>query len=511
MAQRAWWWVPWIALTMLGCGPEIDDEPIGSLALIPLPVSIAGDAGHLILGEDARIAVQGDALAEAELLAAVLRRSTGYPLEVVSGDPAAGDLALVLDEDLDGLGAEGYELVVDDQGATVRAATAAGVFYGCQTLRQLLPPEVESAGVEDGVTWRLPMVTIEDRPRFAWRGMMLDVARHFFTAEEVIGLIDVAAHYKLNRFHLHLTDDQGWRIEIEAWPDLALVGGATAVGGGEGGYYTKQDYAAIVAYAAARHVTVVPEIDMPGHCNAALASYGELNPDGVPAEPFTGVGVGFSALWLDGPVTMQFVADVLGEVAAITPGPFLHVGGDEAHETPAEDYATFLADVQAIVTGLDKTMVGWDEIGTATLQAPVVAQYWREASFAQAAAAQGAQVIASPAEHAYLDMIYDLDSHVGTMWAGPTDTRDGYEWDPIPEGLGEDDVAGVEAPLWTETVDHIDDVEFLVFPRLLGHAEIGWSPADGREWDEYRTRLGAHGARMESWGLDYYASPLVDW
>jgi hexosaminidase len=495
----------------VGDDDTTDDTPIEALHLIPVPVEVSGDVGYLHLSEASRIAVIGDVLGEAELLAEVLRRSTGFPFEVVSDTPAPGDIVLEIDSTLESLGEQGYRVEVDASHATVRAPAAAGVFYGCQTLRQLMPAAVESPGVVEDVDWSVPMVTVEDWPRFPWRGMMLDVARHFFTPEEVMGLIDVAAHYKIDRFHLHLTDDQGWRIEILSWPDLTGIGGSFEIGGGEGGYYTQAEYAAIVEYAAARHVTVVPEIDMPGHCTAALASYGELNEDGEPAEPMLHGGISDESLWVEGDITFVFLEDVLGELAAMTPGPYLHIGGDESEGTDDDDYGWFIRDVQEIVDGLGKTMIGWDEIATAPLATPVLVQHWHDEENALDAVALGAQIIASPAEHAYLDMVYDKNSPVGTFWAGPTDVQDGYEWDPVIAGLGESDVAGLEAPLWTETVEVIDDVEFLVFPRLLGYAEIGWSPVEGRSWEEYRDRLAAHDQRMQHWGLDYYESPLVDW
>jgi hexosaminidase len=500
-----------MAATLIGCSPPADETPVADLPLIPRPNSVTGTTAESHLTSGTRIVAESELAAEGELLAAVLRRSTGYPIPVVTEGPTQDDIVLAIDASLLHLGDEGYRVEVGVEAVQIVAPTPAGVFYGCQTLRQLLPPAIESPTEVTGVDWPLPQVTIEDRPRFGWRGVMLDVARHFFSVDEVKGLIDSAAHYKLNRFHLHLTDDQGWRIEIQSWPELALIGGASEVGGGEGGYYTQADYADIVSYAAARHVTVVPEIDMPGHCNAALASYGELNESGVPADPYTGAEVGFSALWLDGEHTLPFVADVLGELAALTPGEYLHIGGDEAFQTTDEDYAAFIAQVQAIVGEQGKTMIGWEEIGKAPLTSPVVAQWWRDEALVGAAAAQGAVVIASPATHAYLDMIYDLDSHVGTMWAGATSVEDGYSWDPLDAGLADGQLMGVEAPLWTETVDLLEDVEFLVFPRLLGHAEIGWSDREGRSWDEYRDRLAHHGQRLDRWGVNFYRSPEVDW
>ncbi len=503
----------WSMVLLNGCahgGSLIDDDPIGELALIPLPVSVAGDTGHLHLTEGTRIVASAGAEPVGELLAQQLRPSTGYPFDVTDEDAAPGDIQLQLD-DGEGEGTEAYRLTVSAEGVLITAPAAAGLFYGTQTLLQLLPASIESATAVDGVEWRVPMVTIEDHPRFEWRGAMLDVARHFFGVDDVKRFIDQLARYKLNRFHIHLTDDQGWRIHIDAWPDLTAIGGATAVGGGPGGFYTKADYAEIVAYAAARHIQVVPEIDMPGHINAALASYGELNPDGEPTEPYTGIDVGFSSLWLDGEITQQFVTDVLGEVAAMTPGAHLHIGGDEAAATEHDDYVAFIQQVQGIVGAQGKTLVGWEEIGNAALDAPFVAQYWRSSDDALAAAARGGQVIVSPSAHAYLDMMYDAESPIGLFWAGYTDVEDAYRWDPVIEGLTEDQILGVEACLWTETVETRDHIDYLAFPRLLGHAEIGWSAAGAGSWDEYRTRLAAHGARLDARGIAFYRSPLVDW
>jgi len=437
--------LPFLLLT-LGCGPA----EVGEVHLVPLPVQVVVDPGFTEPGEP----------------------------------------TLVLDATL-GLPPEAYRLTVDRRGARIEASDEAGLFYGRQTLAQLPEP------------W--PRVRIEDEPRFAWRGTMLDIARHPFGPDEIERAIDLAAAHKLNRFHLHLTDDQGWRIEIEAWPDLALVGGASEVGGGDGGFLTQAEYMDLVAYAVARHVVLVPEIDLPGHVNAALASYGSLNPDGVAADPYTGINVGFSSLWLDGPDTWRFVTDVLTEGAAMTDGPYLHIGGDEAAATAPAEYADFVTDVGDLVADLGKTMVGWEEIGTVALEGEFVAQVWLDEAGADGARSQGAGIIASPAEHAYLDMKYDLDTPIGGFWAGLTDVQDAYEWDPG------DDALGLEAPLWTETVQTRADLDLLTWPRLAGHAEIAWSPREGRSWEEYRERLAVHGRRLEAAGVGLYRSPLVDW
>lgn len=487
----------------------VDEDPIGNLHVIPAPRMISGDTGHLHFDASSRIVVSSDTQSVGELLASSLRSSTGWTWEVVLGEPATGDIVLQLDPA--GRDEEGYELEIDPRDARIRAATPAGVFYGTQTLLQLFPPQIEQPTVVEGVAWRVPMVTVEDSPRFAWRGTMLDVARHFFDAEAVKRLIDLAARYKINRFHLHLTDDAGWRIEIKSWPDLTAIGATTDHSGGDGGYYTQEQFADIVAYAAARFVTIVPEIDMPGHTNAALASYAELNESGERAELTPQVPFGSSSLWIDGPDTTRFVDDVVREVAALVPGPYFHIGGDEARVVESDDYVAFIELARDIVASRGKIMVGWDEIGVAKLDPPFLAQYWLNASNAMAAQLQGAQIIASPADHAYLDMKYDESTPIGQAWAGYTDVRDAYDWDPVPEGLAEADVVGLEAPLWTETVADVADIDLMMFPRLLGYAEIGWSPRDGRSWDEYRERLAAHGLRLDAWNVGFFQSPLVDW
>jgi hexosaminidase len=503
------------ALIVASCGSgeaeiaRVDDDPIGALHLIPKPRIISGEMGHLHFDPSARIVVSADIQSVGELLAASLRSSTGWVWDVVLGEAAAGDIVLELDPARGG--EESYGLVIDEREARVRAATPAGVFYGTQTLLQLFPSEIERPTVVEGVVWRVPLVTVEDSPRFEWRGTMLDVARHFFDADEVKRVIDLVARYKINRFHMHVTDDAGWRIEIESWPDLTAIGATTDHSGGPGGYYTQEQFADIVAYAAARFVTIVPEIDMPGHTNAALASYAELNETGQRTELTPTVPFGSSSLWIDGPDTAQFVDDVVREVAALVPGPYLHIGGDEAFATEETDYDAFIRRTQDIVQSHGKTMVGWGEIGGSDLRAPFLAQHWLVLQDALAAREAGARIIGSPAKYAYLDMKYDESTPIGLSWAGFIDVRVAYEWDPVLEGLEEADVIGLEAPLWTETVTTAADIDFMMFPRLLGYAEIGWSPRDGRDWEEYRARLAQHGLRLEARGVAFYQSPLIDW
>jgi hexosaminidase len=503
-----------------GVGPVSADL---ELNLIPKPVSVEAAEGRFTLSPTAAIQIApptAELRAIGRYLGERLRASTGYELPVRDAADLSGDghiLLTTLGGD-PGLGEEGYVLTVTPRQVTAAANGPAGLFYAVQTIRQLLPAAVESLAAQPG-PWTMPAVSIVDYPRYAWRGAMLDVARHFFGVEDVKRYIDLMAFYKLNRLHLHLTDDQGWRIMIDSWPRLALYGGRTAVGGDPGGYYTQAEYAAIVAYAQSRYITVVPEIEMPGHTNAALASYAELNCDHKARPLYTGIEVGFSSLCIRDEATYRFVNDVIGELATLTPGPYLHVGGDEALSTPEEEYVDFMRRVQEIVQAHGKQMVGWAEIRRIDLAPTSVVQYWDThpaavaRTIAELSGREGLRLIASPGARAYLDMQYDPATPLGLHWAGYVEVRDSYDWDPatLLPGIGEAAIIGVEAPLWTETLRTMADVEYMAFPRLLGIAEIGWSPAAGRAWDDYRLRLAAHGPRLEALGVNFYRSPQVSW
>jgi hexosaminidase len=344
---------------------------------------------------------------------------------------------------------------------------------------------------------------------------MLDVARHFFSVEDVKRYIDFLAYYKMNTLHLHLSDDQGWRIEIKKWPRLTEYGSSTQVGGGKGGFYTQEQYKELVQYAADRFITIIPEIDMPGHTNAALASYPELNCNEKDKEPklYTGIEVGFSTLCTKNEKVYEFVNDVLTELAAITPGPYLHIGGDESHATKKEEYIPFINRVQAMVKKLGKQVIGWDEIALSTLQPQSIAQYWADSANSKNAVKQGAKIIMSPATRAYMDMQYDSTTRLGLHWAAYIEVDQAYNWNPatLVKGIERKDIVGLVAPLWTQTIENMNDIEYMVFPRLPGYAEIGWSPSSGRTWDEYKIRLGNHAAQMKAMDIDFYRSKLVEW
>ncbi|MEU8886671.1 beta-N-acetylhexosaminidase [Streptomyces sp. NPDC048442] len=505
-----------------GAGPAAPAKaagprPLGQIVPAPASVSAGGAAYTIDSGTRIRVGRSADAKKVGDALAKVLRPSTGYQLPVTSRDGRDG-IRLRFSSD-PSLGEEGYRLDSGRSGVTISARRAAGLFHGIQTLRQQLPAAVERPTKQTG-PWKVAGGTIKDVPRYGYRGAMVDVSRHFFTVDQLKRYVDQLALYKVNKLHLHLSDDQGWRIAIDSWPRLTTYGGSTQVGGGPGGYYTKAQYKDILKYAADRHMEVVPEIDAPGHTNAALASYAELNCNGVAPPLYTGTAVGFSSLCVDKDLTYKFLDDVIGEIARMTPGKVIHIGGDEAHATPHEDYVKFMTKAQAIVGKYGKTVMGWHQLATANPGKGSIMQYWGTDSaaadrktVADATHKNGAKVVISPADRTYLDMKYNKDTKLGLAWAGYVEAQRSYDWNPgtYIENAAPGSVIGVEAPIWSETLVTTKDIEYMAFPRLPGIAELGWSPASTHHWDRYKTRLAQQGPRLTAMGIDFYKSPQVPW
>ena len=475
--------------------------------LIPKPTSLlTSNDSFKITGETRIITSEiSEAIQIGRVLTETIRRFAGLELEAQVGniDPKNNTIEFSITNDAH-LGDEGYELSISSDGIVLRAYRPAGLFYAAQTLIQLFST-LPSGDLS------LPALSITDSPRYIWRGAMLDVSRHFFGMEEVKRYIDLISHYKMNRLHLHLTDDQGWRIEIMSWPNLTEHGSKTQVGGGGGGFFTQEQYKEIVGYARSRYVMIIPEIDTPGHTNAALSSYPELNSSEEAPKLYEGTEVGFSSLSINMEITYKFLDDVIRELAGITPGPYIHIGGDEAHSTPKEDYKRFIERFQQIVYAHNKIPIGWAEIGEVELNPSTIAQHWQGAAY-QEAKKQGCKIILSPGNKTYLDMKYDESTPIGLNWAGYISVKDAYDWEPgnYMEGLEESDILGIESPLWTETVVTIKDLEFMVFPRLPGIAELAWSQKS-QGWEEYKVRLAKHGKHMEKLGINFFKSPDVDW
>lgn len=496
----------------------------GLHGVVPVPAAVTPAEGvEFTLDPAAVVQTEPRAADVGAYLADMLRPATGWELPVrtaMAGAPVpSGGIGLSLSGADEAVGEAGYDLTVGADSVLLRARTPTGLFHGVQTLRQLLPPAVESRTRQAG-PWKLPGGRVVDHPRFSYRGAMLDVARHFFGVDDVLRYLDHLVLYKINYLHLHLSDDQGWRIAIDSWPRLASHGGSTQVGGGAGGYYTKEQYRTIVEYARRRFVTVVPEIELPGHTNAALAAYPQLACDGKDRELYTGIAVGFSAVCPAKAVTYDFVDDVLGEVAALTPGPYLHIGGDEVETLSTADYAAFIERVQAIVAGKGKTTMAWHQAAVAGHCTGRVLQYWAPgadngggahdgAEAVADAVARGAGLVLSPADRTYLDMKYTSSTRLGQSWAGLVDVRTAYDWDPgaLLAGVDPAAVLGIEAPLWTETLGSLNDLEFMAFPRLAAIAELGWSPRSTHDWGAFQERLAAQRARWAVMGIDFYDAP----
>jgi len=500
-----------IVLFQVSCTTKVKSD-LTKTAFIPKPVSVVGTGNIFELTRSITVYYQAEVEGlqqTAQNLALELNRIGGInPVVMSTTETPTSGIFLSVGDTINELNNEGYIINIDKKIIKISANSTVGCFYGIQTLLQTIPGNYTTVSPLEIATG-----VIRDFPEFGYRGAMLDVARHFFSVEDVKRFIDFLAAYKMNALHLHLSDDQGWRIEIKSWPKLTEIGGSTEVGGGEGGFYTQEQYADIVKYAQDRNIIIIPEIDMPGHTNAALASYAELNCDGKARELYTGIEVGFSTLCTSKEITYQFVDDVIREIAAITPGPYFHIGGDESHVTPLEDYIPFVNRVQEIVVKHGKKVIGWDEIANATPVEGATVQFWDNLKNTGMALEKGAKVIISPASKAYLDMQYDSTTHLGLHWAGYIEVDKGYSWNPLElvPGITKEQILGVEAPLWTETVTNISEVEFMVFPRLPGYAEIGWTSPDSRSWEEYKLRLAQHGKRFEAMDINFYRSPMVPW
>jgi hexosaminidase len=496
------------------------------------------------------IAADDESRGVARLLRASLETATGWDIAIESlpGEPTAGERrpnTVTLTSGGAGLGAEGYRLRVTPDGEVViEGGGPAGVFYGVQTLRLLLPPDTLRAappGARPAVL-ELPATEIEDAPRYAWRGVLLDVARHFFPKQWVLRLIDLAALHKFNVLHLHLTDDQGWRFPVERYPLLTEVGAwrrESPVGLSRdrkfdgtpyGGCYTVSDLAEIVAYAAARHITVVPEIDMPGHMQAAIAAYPELgNTDalGSRAKPLkvrTRWGISRHVLNMDD-LTVEFCANVLDEVMDVFPGEYIHLGGDEcpAIEWRDSDRARrrlhalglrsepqlqgwFMAQVARHLAARGRRMVGWDEVVDAGAPESSIIMAWRkDGRMGRWAAELGHQVVMAPEYWTYLDWAHSDDTSEPLAARSATSVADVYAFDPVPRGLSGQvtgNVIGAQAQLWTEYVPDAGAAEYMYFPRLCAFSEVVWSPPGG-EFADFEARLGGHLRRLDACDVNY--------
>ncbi|MFC4242337.1 beta-N-acetylhexosaminidase [Gryllotalpicola reticulitermitis] len=504
-------------------------------ALVPLPTSVRQtDADAYRLDAETTIAAPAELRGEAEWLQGALRPATGHPFrEAVTADGAAG-IVFTLDAEL---GAEAYRLTVSADGVRISAGDAAGAFYAAQTLLQLLPAAIYRRSTVPGIDWVVPAVEITDAPHFGWRGAMLDVARHFMPKHDVLRFIDLLAAHRLNVLHLHLTEDQGWRIEVKKYPRLTEIGAwrvESQVGAGNeetavfdarphGGYYTQDDLREIVAYAAARHVNVVPEIDVPGHSQAAIAAYPELGVKGEQLEVFTRWGINPNVLNME-ESTVQFYRDVFDEVMDIFPGLYIGVGGDECPKeqweadprtqqlmaerglSSGEELQTwFIRELDQHITSRGRRLYGWDEILEGELAPGATIASWRGTRGAVTAARRGHDVVLCPDDVVYLDYRQSELPDEPIPVAIVLTVADVYAFDPIPEGLTPEQqrhVLGGQANIWTEHMDSPRTVDYFAFPRLAAVAEALWTDAP-KDLDAFLGRLDAHLARLDALGVEY--------
>lgn len=488
--------------------PEVSLD-VSESALIPFPKEVEGlphsfvldKKTSLYIGEDKAVYPIGSQISKA------LAEDIGTKLPIIQKTDTTrkNTIHLVLTKETTIKSPESYTLSSNQDKVLIMASTPEGLYRGVQTLLQLMPLQSLEVPEWEGMVWAIPGVHIKDEPHYAYRGAMLDVARHFFEVKDVKRYIDLLALYKINTLHLHLSDDQGWRIEIKSWPKLTEIGGSTAVGGGKGGFYTQEQYKEIVAYAAQKYITVIPEIDMPGHTNAALASYPKLNCNGKAPDLYTGMRVGFSSLCVDKELTYTFVDDVIRELAALTPGEYIHLGGDESHVTSKKDYNTFLQTVFPIVKKYNKKVMGWEDIESAGVDNTVILQHWTNADTATRGAKQGTKIVLSPAPYTYLDMKYNDSTQLGLTWAGAISIEKAYDWLP-QEALSAafaKQVIGIESPLWSETVTRIEDIEYMAFPRIIGHAALGWNGEPRKEQGSYYESLAKELRRLDKKKVNY--------
>ncbi|MDQ7949114.1 MAG: beta-N-acetylhexosaminidase, partial [Pedobacter sp.] len=526
-----------------------DESPVANseIAIIPEPVSISKQAGHFILPSN--ITIQVGKSPELKQTVAFLQErlgtATGYYVTTTNTPTATATIRLILNDKTDAyIGQEGYHVSVTTKQVTVRANQPAGLFYGVQTLLQLLPKEIESKEAVKGIKWSAPCVEITDFPRLAWRGLMFDVARHFFTKQEVKQYIDAMVRYKYNILHLHLADDEGWRIEIKGLPKLTEVGAWNVKKVGPfgdfippkpdeprnyGGFYTQEDIKELIAYAKARFVDIMPEIDVPGHSLAVIASYPELSctPEAVNYKVRSGEKI---MDWSRGapPIALVdntlcpanekvyvFLDTVFSQIAKLFPFDYIHVGGDEVShtfwekndqikelmkreglKTIPEVQSYFERRIEKIINAKGKKFMAWDEVLEGGVSQTAAVMSWRSMKYGTEAAKAGHEVVMSPKDYAYIDYM-QADAVMEPKIYASLRLGKTYEFDPVPEGVNPIYIKGAQANLWTEQIYNMRHAEYMTWPRGFAIAESVWSPKEKKNWSNFLSRTEQHFKRLD--------------
>ncbi|MBI4662914.1 MAG: beta-N-acetylhexosaminidase [Verrucomicrobia bacterium] len=532
----------WLCFDQSGGSPAQAASPSNPVMVIPKPANLSLRPGSFALTRQTTIRHDGTPTAfdTALYLAEALRPATGFPLRVVrlkdGALPAGGIVLKQVARDAE-LGDEGYRLSVTPRNVAISAASSTGLFYGAQTLRQLLPAAVFAASKQSGVGWSIPAVEITDQPRCAWRGSLLDVARHFLPVEFLKKYIDLLALHKMNRLQLHLTDDQGWRLEIKKYPRLTQIGafrkespkkGDRKAGDGTPYgpfFYTQAQMRELAAYAQARHVTIVPEIEMPGHFLAALSAHPEFSCAGGPFEVRTRWGVEPNILCAGNDAAIAFAQDVLSEVIELFPSRFIHIGGDEAPKDRWKQCAKCQARINAeglkdehelqsyFVRRIDKfiasrgrRLIGWDEILEGGLAPGATVMSWRGIDGGIAAAKAGHDVVMSPTSHCYFDYAQAKGPGEPENIGGFLPLSTVYAYEPTPPGLPVDKrqhILGAQGNVWGEYLWTPADVEYFAYPRVAALAEVVWTPAEAKSYDDFLARLAVHLRRLDVLRVNY--------
>jgi len=523
--------------------------------IIPEPFHVAKAAGNFQFPKSIAINAPSSANEVTEQIATQLRTATGKTV-YYSKNNASINLEIIKDEVL---GNEGYTLNVNATGVTISANTNAGLFYGWQSVQQIMPAAIYAKSIQANTQWQLPFVSIIDKPRFGWRGLMLDVSRHFFNKADVKVFIDDMARYKYNRFHWHLTDDQGWRIEIKSLPKLTEVGAWRAERKGKwmnittpalterktyGGFYTQEDIKEVVAYAKSKFIEVIPEIDIPGHSMAINTAYPQLST--TPNYPYQ-VNAGDEFMdWegLNGHVAARidnsldpsnelvytYLDKIFGEIAPLFPFEYIHMGGDENAKNNWEKSANvqalmkkeglknqnevqsyFVRRVQKIINSKGKKMMGWDEILEGGLSGDAAVMSWRGVAGGIEAAKQGHKVVMSPNQYNYIDFYQGELTAEGKVYGGLR-MKKTYSFDPIPEGVDPNLILGNQGNQWTEQLQTMRNVQYMTWPRALAIAETSWSPKEKKNWNSFSKKVEAHFEKLEAANVKYATSiydPIV--
>lgn len=520
----------------------------GKINIIPQPVELIQSEGSFTISAAPVVSYSSNDLKDMALLVATtIKTATNFDVKTVSG--VTGNIQLqILNKSNTTIGNEGYMLNVTPKLITISANTPSGVFYGIQSLLQLFPKEIESAAAVK-TNWTVPCVNITDYPRFGWRGLMLDVSRHFMVKEDLLKYIDQMAKYKFNTLHLHLTDDNGWRIEIKSLPKLTEIGAWRVERSGRfgdrenpkpgeaatyGGFYTHNDIREIVAYAQSKQITIVPEIDVPGHSMAAIAAYPLLNctkDTSIKVNP----GTNF-ADWFDGgkfkmhidntlnpsdEYVYDFLDKVFTEVAMLFPSEYIHVGGDECytgfwendpgcqklakelglgHTHELQGY--FMQRVEKILKSKNKKLIGWDEILEGTLSQEAVAMNWREMKHATEGAKRGHKIVMTPHSHVYLDFCQG-DPSIDPPIYSNLRAKTCYSFNPVPEGVDPKLILGGQGNLWTEHVPSLRYAFYMTYPRAWALSEVYWTPNELKNWNNFVTRVEAHFERADVANIRY--------